>query len=252
MTINAVDENAANGTVVGVDGVGVRRRCDQQHDYSTRWTMTPGGRFAIDGSTGVVTVADGTLLDREAAASHNITVRATSSDGSFNTAGMTINDQRCGRIRCGSGDATPMRTINAVNENAAVGTVGRRDGLRRPMPMPRPTRSPIRCKTTTAAGSRSTASTGMVTVAGAIDREADGASRNITVRATSADGSFTDQVFAININDVDEFDVGAVTDSDAAINAVDENATVGTVVGVTASARRRCHHQRDYIQPAGR
>ena len=41
-----------------------------------------GGRFAIDGITGVVTVADGTLLDREAAASHNITVRATSSDGS--------------------------------------------------------------------------------------------------------------------------------------------------------------------------
>ena len=41
-----------------------------------------GGRFAIDGATGIVTVADGTLLDREVAASHNITVRATSSDGS--------------------------------------------------------------------------------------------------------------------------------------------------------------------------
>ena len=54
-------------------------------------------------------------------------------------------------------------------------------------------------------------STGVVTVAGAIDREADGPARNITVRATSADGSFTDQVLAININDVDEFDVGLVT-----------------------------------------
>ena len=39
----------------------------------------------------MVTVADGTLLDRESTASHNITVRATSSDGSFDTAGMTIN-----------------------------------------------------------------------------------------------------------------------------------------------------------------
>ena len=56
------------------------------------------------------------------------------------------------------------------------------------------------------------------------------------MRATSADGSFTDQVLAININDVDEFDVGAVTDSDAAANAVDENAANGTVVGVTALA----------------
>ena len=41
-----------------------------------------GGRFAINGSSGVVTVADGSLLDREAAASHDITVRATSADGS--------------------------------------------------------------------------------------------------------------------------------------------------------------------------
>ena len=76
----------------------------------------------------------------------------------------------------------------------------------------------------------------MVTVAGAIDREADGPSRNITVRATSSDGSFTDQAFTININDVDEFDVGAVTDSDAAANTVAEDAVVGTAVGITASA----------------
>ena len=90
--------------------------------------------------------------------------------------------------------------------------------------------------------------TGVVTVAGAIDREADGASRNITVRATSADGSFTDQVMAININDVDEFDVGAVTDTDATANAVDENATVGTVVGITG-VRQRCGRddQRDHL-----
>ena len=33
----------------------------------------------------------------------------------------------------------------------------------------------------------------------------------------------------ININDVDEFDVDhAVTDSDAAVNAVDENSATGT------------------------
>ncbi len=37
--------------------------------------------------------------------------------------------------------------------------------------------------------------TGIVTVAGAIDREADGASRSITVRATSTDSSFQTRVF---------------------------------------------------------
>jgi protocadherin Fat 4 len=67
---------------------------------------------------------------------------------------------------------------------------------------------------------------GVVTVAAAIDREADGASRSITVRATSSDGSFTDQTFSIAINDVDEFDVGAVTDTNATSNNVNENAAV--------------------------
>ncbi len=68
--------------------------------------------------------------------------------------------------------------------------------------------------------------TGVVTVAGAIDREADGATRSITVRTTSTDGSFTTQSVVISINDVDEFDVGGVADSDLTANAVDENAAV--------------------------
>ncbi len=71
---------------------------------------------------------------------------------------------------------------------------------------------------------------------GAINREADGPTRNITVRATSADGSFTDQAYTITINDVDEFDVGSVSDTDATTNAVNENAAIGTTVGITASA----------------
>ena len=50
-----------------------------------------GGRFAINATTGVVTVANNTLLDYETTTSHNITVRATSSDTSTNTAGFTIN-----------------------------------------------------------------------------------------------------------------------------------------------------------------
>ncbi len=79
-------------------------------------------------------------------------------------------------------------------------------------------------------------STGVVTVAGAINRETDGPTRSITVRATSADGSFTDQAYTIAINDVDEFDTGAVSDSNAAVNSVAENATNGTTVGITASA----------------
>ena len=126
-------------------------------------------------------------------------------------------------------------TINAVNENATVGTVV---GIDASASDADATNNTITYSLVDNDGGRFAinSSTGVVTVAGAIDRETDGAIRNLTVRATSSDTSFTDQVFAIAINDVDEFDVGAVTDKDGAANAVDENATVGTVVGIDASA----------------
>jgi len=40
-----------------------------------------GGRFAVDLNSGQLTVADGTLLDHETNAIHNITVRTTDSGG---------------------------------------------------------------------------------------------------------------------------------------------------------------------------
>ncbi|WP_022948209.1 DUF4347 domain-containing protein [Methylohalobius crimeensis] len=79
----AVDENSANGTAAGTvtgggsDGV----------TYSL--ADDAGGRFAIDGS-GNVTVADGSLLDREVNASHDITVRATDDAGNTTDADLSI------------------------------------------------------------------------------------------------------------------------------------------------------------------
>ncbi|WP_417736139.1 DUF4347 domain-containing protein [Rosistilla oblonga] len=77
---------------------------------------------------------------------------------------------------------------------------------------------------------------GVVRVAGPIDRETDGASRSITIRATSSDGSYQTLDVAIAILDVDEFDVGAIADLDPAANRVEENAAGGTLVGITAAA----------------
>ncbi|MCX7418541.1 MAG: DUF4347 domain-containing protein [Planctomycetia bacterium] len=87
---DAVNENAANGTVVGVTGFAT------DADATTNGITyslfdSAGGRFAINGSTGIVTVANGTLLDYEAATSHNITIRATSADGSIANNNFTIN-----------------------------------------------------------------------------------------------------------------------------------------------------------------
>ncbi len=83
----AIAENAANGTTVGTV---------QGYDVDTGTTLTysltdnAGGRFAINASTGVITVADGSLLNFEAATSHNVSVQI--SDGSLTySEAVTIN-----------------------------------------------------------------------------------------------------------------------------------------------------------------
>ena len=59
---------------------------------------------------------------------------------------------------------------------------------------------------------------------------------NISVLATDIAGNVATQNVAITVTDVDEFDISAITDSNSATNAVNENVAVGTLVGVTASA----------------
>jgi len=78
LSANTVAENAANGTVVGTVS-GTDPDAGDTQTYS--FTDSAGGRFAINSSTGQITVADGSLLDYESAASHSVTVRVTDSGG---------------------------------------------------------------------------------------------------------------------------------------------------------------------------
>jgi protocadherin Fat 4 len=192
-----------------------------------------GGRFAIDSTTGVVTVAG--AINREAdGASRSITVRATSSDGSYTDQIFSIAINDIDEFDVGSVTDTNA-TSNNVNENATVGTLV---GITAAASDADSTNNTITYSLLNNDGGRFAidSTTGVVTVASAINREVDGASRSITVRATSSDGSYTDQIFSITINDVDEFDVGSVTDTNATSNNVNENASVGTFVGITAAA----------------
>src|SRR5688572_25796060 len=104
---NSVAENAANGTVVGLTAFASVADVTT-NGISYALTDDAGGRFTIDAATGVVTVADGSLLDRESAASHNVTVRATSADGSESGSTITISLTDVAEF-----DVNAVRDINA-------------------------------------------------------------------------------------------------------------------------------------------
>ncbi len=84
----SVLENSGNGTAVGTVTT-----ADPDVGETFRYVLPvdASGRFAINTSTGKITVANGELLDFEADASHAITVRVTDSTGNVYNESFTIN-----------------------------------------------------------------------------------------------------------------------------------------------------------------
>jgi hypothetical protein len=183
----------------------------------------------------VVTVATGAGLNAEAALSHSITVRASSTDGTFVTRVFTIAVMDVDEFDVGPvTDTDPA--ANSVNENVPNGTPV---GITAFANDADATNSTITYSLTDSAGSRFTIhpATGVVTVADGSRLNFEAAtSHAITVRATSADGSFAESNFTITLRDVDEFDVGPISDVNPAADQVFENAANGTPVGITAFA----------------
>ena len=113
-TPEAVNENLAPGALVGYTALAIDP--DVTNNAITYSLVDDaGGRFAINAATGVVTTA--AVLDYEAAGSHSIIVRATSSDGSSGTALVNIT----------VGDVNEAPLVNnqsfTVDENSVAGTV---------------------------------------------------------------------------------------------------------------------------------
>jgi uncharacterized delta-60 repeat protein len=114
-TANVVTEGAPNGTSARIT---ISAPDPDGDSVSYSLTNNAGGRFAINSSSGVVTVANSSLINFETASSHEITVQASdgirTSSGSFT---ITI------------ANALPAATVDAnsqaneVSEGAANGTV---------------------------------------------------------------------------------------------------------------------------------
>jgi hypothetical protein len=120
---NKVAEGAATGTVVGITATSD----DPGGGATYSLTDDAGGRFAINPTTGVVTVANGALIDYETATSHTITVAAT--DGSATVTesfaiaitdvqGVTLN----GKLRAD--------TLTGTSENDTLNGNGGNDTLK--------------------------------------------------------------------------------------------------------------------------
>ncbi|WP_181415511.1 cadherin domain-containing protein, partial [Nitrosomonas sp. Nm84] len=120
LSANTVAENAANGTSVGTVSTTDPDNGDTQ-SYSL--TDTAGGRFAINGSTGQITVANGALLNYEAATSHSVIVRVTDSGGLTYDETFTINLTNVNEAPTGA-DATVT-----INEDASHTTTAANFGF---------------------------------------------------------------------------------------------------------------------------
>ena len=229
---NEVAESVANGTAVGITAFA--HDADGSDSVSYSLSDDAGGAFAIDAATGEVTVLDTSLLDFETSDTMTIEVTATSTDGSSSSQSFAIGITDTDEFDVGAITDTDNST-NEVAESVANGTaVG------------------ITAFASDADGGDSVSyslsddaggafaidsTTGEVTVldTSLLDFETSD-TMTIEVTATSTDGSSSSQSFAIGVTDTDEFDVGAITDTDSASNEVAESVANGTAVGITAFA----------------
>jgi Ca2+-binding RTX toxin-like protein len=221
LSASEVPEAAANGTVVGTVGAS---DSDLGDVLTYALSNDADGRFAIDPETGVITVADGTLLDHESAAEHDIEVEVTDAEGLSATQTFTI-------------DVTDLNETpsivdldsSAVDENAGGGTVVGTVSATDP-----DVDDVLSYALTDDAGGRFAidAETGVITVAdGAeLDHEA-AAQHSIEVEVTDAGGLSASQAFTIAVTDVNERPVIEALSA----NSVIEGAAHGTVVGTVSA-----------------
>ncbi|MBY0248397.1 MAG: DUF4347 domain-containing protein, partial [Nitrospiraceae bacterium] len=203
-TVN-INENSANGTAVyDVNDFFTGTDLDREGtaiSYSITAGNT-GGAFAINPATGQITVNSSAVLNRESISNFTLTVQA--SDGTLtDTATITINLNDVDEF-----DVGPITDINGtgnlVDENAATGTLV---GITASASDADATNNTITYGLTNNAGGRFQidSATGVVTVLnGALLDYESASSHSITVRADSADGSFSTQIYTVNLNNVND------------------------------------------------
>ena len=230
LSANTVAENAANGTVVGTVS-GTDSDTGDTRTYSL--TDNAGGRFAINSSTGQITVANRSLLNYESVTSHNLTVRVTDSGGLTYDETFTINvtdvNEAAPRITSNGGGATAL--INIAENATAVTRVTASDA---------DTRQPLAYSIVGGADAAKftiNSSTGALSFVSAPNYEAptDSGGNNVydvTVQVSDGSGGVDSQAISVTVTAVNE----RPTDLSLSANTVAEHAANGTVVGTVTGS----------------
>jgi len=230
LSANTVAENAANGTVVGtVSGSDV----DMGDTKTYSLTDNAGGRFAINSSTGQITVANRSLINYESATSHNLAVRVTDSGGLTYDETFTINvtdvNEAAPRITSNRGGATAL--INIAENATAVTRVTASDA---------DTRQTLAYSIVGGADAAKftiNSSTGALSFVSAPNYEAptDSGGNNVydvTVQVSDGSGGVDSQAISVTVTAVNE----RPTDLSLSANTVAEHAANGTVVGTVSGS----------------
>jgi VCBS repeat-containing protein len=120
----SVAENAANGTAVAQLAA---------TDPDTGATLTyslvnnAGGRFAINSTTGAITVANGALLDFETATSHAVTARVTDQGGLTRDLNITIGVTDVAEGNTPITGSNGNNTLNGTAGNDVINALGGND-----------------------------------------------------------------------------------------------------------------------------
>ncbi len=214
---NTVAENAANGT-----GVGTATGIDPGTGDTLTYALNDdaGGRFAIDPTSGQITVADGTLLDYESATSHTIKVRVTDRGGLTFDKAFTLNVTNVN-------EAPTNATLagGSVAENSANGTVvGLVTGV------DPDAGAVLSYALTDTAGGRFAidATSGQITVANGTLLDYESAtSHTVTVRVADQGGLTFDKTFTINLTNVPGVTLTGTSAANTLIGTGEEDTLIG-------------------------
>jgi Ca2+-binding RTX toxin-like protein len=190
-----------------------------------------GGKFAINATTGVVTVAG--AIDYEASQNQSIIVKESDAGGLSTTQTFTIGVTNVNEAPTNLVDSNTA--ANSVAQSAAIGTVV---GITAKATDPDAGTLTYSLTDNAVGKFAIDATTGVVKVAGALDNTP---SHKITVEAKDAGGLVTTQTFTIGVTDIHQTPTNPnaptnLVDGNAVVNSVKEDATIGATVGITASA----------------